>query len=84
MDMNVGIDVSKHTLDWSAGSEGTIQHARNEPRSIAQLTRCLVEINPERIVVESTGGYERAVVEKLAEAGDLRVYVSRSQYACVA
>ncbi len=69
MGINVGIDVSKHSLEWSVGSEGTIQHARNEPRPIAQLTRRLVEINPERIVVESTGGYERAVVEKLAEAG---------------
>ena len=69
MDINVGIDVSKHSLEWSVGSEGTIQHARNEPRPIAQLTCRLVEINPKRIVVESTGGYERAVVEKLAEAG---------------
>ena len=69
MAINVGIDVSKHSLEWSAGSEGTIQHARNELRPIAQLIRRLVEIDPERIVVESTGGYERAVVEKLAEVG---------------
>ncbi len=69
MAINVGIDVSKHSLDWSVGSEGSICHAKNEPRSIAQLTRRLVEIDPERIVVESTGGYERVVVEKLAEAG---------------
>ena len=69
MAINVGIDVSKHSLEWSAGSEGTIQHARNELRPIAQLTRRLVEIDPERIVIESTGGYERAVVGKLAEVG---------------
>jgi len=65
----VGIDVSKHSLEWSAGSEGSIQHTRNEPRPIAQLTRRLVQIDPERIIVESTGGYERALVGKLAEAG---------------
>jgi transposase len=69
MSVCVGIDVSKNSLEWSVGSEGTIQHARNEPRPIAQLTRRLVEIDPERIVVESTGGYERALVGKLAEAG---------------
>ena len=65
----VGIDVAKYTLEWSLGSEGKIQHTRNEPRPIAQLARRLVEIEPERIVVESTGGYERALVQKLAEAG---------------
>ena len=65
----VGIDVAKHSLEWSAGSEGEIHHARNEPRPIAQLVRRLVALDPERVVVESTGGYERALVSKLAEAG---------------
>ena len=49
----IGIDVAKDTLEWSLGSEGKIQHTRNEPRPIAQLARRLVEIDPERIVVES-------------------------------
>ena len=65
----VGIDVAKHTLEWSLGAEGKIQHASNEPRPIAQLVRQLVALGPERIVVESTGGYERALVTKLGEAG---------------
>jgi len=65
----VGIDVAKHTLEWCLGAEGRIQHARNEPRPIAQLIRQLVALRPERIVVESTGGYERALVTKLDEAG---------------
>ncbi len=65
----VGIDVAKHTLEWSAGTEGKIQHTRNEPRPIAALVRRMVAVDPERIVIESTGGYERAVVAKLAEAG---------------
>jgi len=69
MGTNVGVDVSKHSLDWAAGPEEKIQHARNEPRTIAALTRRLVALDPERIVVESTGGYERALVTKLAEAG---------------
>ena len=69
MTSNVGIDVSKHSLEWCCGSEGTIQHARNEPRPIASLVRRIVSLDPARIVVESTGGYERRLVLKLAEAG---------------
>jgi transposase len=65
----VGIDVAKHTLEWCVGTEGKIQHARNEPRPIAQLVRQVVGLEPSRIVVESTGGYERPLVAKLAEAG---------------
>ena len=74
MTTNVGIDVSKNSLEWTCGSEGTIQHTRNEPRPIASLVRRLVPLDPVRIVVESTGGYERKLVLKLAEAG-LRVVV---------
>jgi transposase len=69
MGVCVGIDVAKHSLEWSVGSEGAIEHARNEPRPIAGLARRLVALDPERIVVESTGGYERRLVAKLAEAG---------------
>jgi transposase len=69
MALCVGIDVAKHTLEWCVGIEGKIQHARNEPRPIAQLVRQLVALDPVRIVVESTGGYERTLVTKLAEAG---------------
>jgi transposase len=65
----LGIDVAKHTLEWAAGATGKIQHTRNEPRPIAGLVRRLVALDPERIVVESTGGYERRLVAKLAEAG---------------
>ena len=53
----------------ASGAEGKIQHARNEPRPIAQLVRQLLALAPARIVVESTGGYERTLVTKLAEAG---------------
>ncbi len=66
---SVGIDVSKHSLEWAAGLEGKIQHVRNEPRPIAQLVRHIAALEPARIIVESTGGYERRLVAKLAEAG---------------
>lgn len=66
---SVGVDVSKATLDWAEGSEGPIRQLRNEPRAIRQLAGELVRLDPERIVVESTGGYERALVAKLAALG---------------
>ncbi len=69
MPLCVGIDVAKHSLEWAAGPEGKIQHARNEPRPIGQLVHRLMSLAPERIVIESTGGYERALVAKLAQAG---------------
>mgnify|MGYP003577672867 CR=1 FL=1 len=65
----IGIDVAKHSLEWCRGSDGAIQHVRNEPRPIAALVQRLLDLEPDRIVVESTGGYERRLVEKLAEAG---------------
>ncbi len=65
----IGIDVSKHALEWSVGATGRIQHTRNEPRPIAQLVRRIVTLDPTRIIVESIGGYERKLVLKLAEAG---------------
>ena len=69
MALCVGIDVAKHTLEWNLAGEEKIQHVRNEPRPIAQLVRQLVALDPERIIVESTGGYERTLVTKLDEAG---------------
>ena len=69
MPVSVGIDVSKHSLEWVAGCEGAIHHLRNEPRPITGLVHRLLSLAPERVLVESTGGYERLLVAKLAEAG---------------
>jgi transposase len=68
MATNVGIDVSKHTLDWCPGPSGKIQQTRNESRCLAALVRRIAGLAPQRIIVESTGGYERKLVLKLAEA----------------
>ena len=64
----IGIDVSKHALDWTVGSAGRIERTANQPRAIGQLVRRLIAQSPSRIVIESTGGYERNLVLKLAEA----------------
>jgi transposase len=65
----VGIDVSKHQLEWVANPDARVEIARNEPRALDSLVRRLVLLAPDRVVVESTGGYERRLVLKLAEAG---------------
>ena len=66
---SIGVDVSKATLDWAQGSDSEIHQILNQPRAIAAFARKLVRIDPERIVVESTGGYERGLVAKLAALG---------------
>jgi transposase len=68
MTLCVGIDVSKHSLEWAAGPDGKIADLHNQPRPIAGLVHHLVSLSPARIVVESTGGYERRLVAQLAEA----------------
>ncbi len=69
MGLQIGIDVSKHHLDWASSQDESVRHLRNDRRCVGQLIRRLAGLAPERIIVESTGGYERLVVGRLAEAG---------------
>jgi transposase len=67
--VSIGIDVSKLHLDWAAGPAAPVQHVGNHRRAIRALVARLAKLQPERIVLESTGGYERPLLEALAEAG---------------
>ena len=64
----VGIDVSKDKLDVAVlgGQYGSVPNTRE---GVFKLVQWLQEVNPELIVVEATGGYQRAAVEALFEAG---------------
>jgi len=64
----VGIDVSKDRLDVAVlgGQHGSVPNTRE---GIAKLVQWLQEVDPELIVVEATGGYQRAAVEALFGAG---------------
>jgi transposase len=64
----VGIDVSKARLDV-AELGGRVWQVDNSADGIAQLVKEMVELQPELIVVEATGGYQRAVVDALFHAG---------------
>ena len=65
----VGIDVSKDKLDVAMLGEERTWQMDNTPDGIAQLVQQLAEMQPELIVVEATGGYQRQVVDALFRAG---------------
>lgn len=64
----VGIDVSKAALDVAEGS-GPVVRFGNTPAGHRALARRLARARPARIVMEATGGYERAVLRHLADRG---------------
>lgn len=64
----LGIDVSKDKLDLAVdGQEGVFTFA-NDAAGITQLIERLRQSQPALIVVEATGGYERAVLNAALEA----------------
>ena len=65
----VGIDVSKDRLDIAVLGEERLWQKDNTQVGIQQLVKHMVEMQPELIVVEATGGYQRAVVDVLFQAG---------------
>jgi transposase len=66
---SIGIDVSKHQLDYASHDRSQQGQQPNSAAGIAALSDALQGLAPERIVVESTGGYERALARALADAG---------------
>lgn len=67
----VGIDVGKDSLDvaWGHGDKSQHSTATNSPAGLISLVRQLPPPAQSRVVVEATGGYERALVTALVEAG---------------
>jgi transposase len=69
MGVYVGVDVSKGHLDWVVGAEGKAERVPNSPAGVRRLVKKFGQVEAESIVVESTGGYERTLVDALAAAG---------------
>lgn len=65
---NVGIDVSKNSLDVFIRPSERALRFDNDDSGRAALTKQLKKIKPERIVLEATGGYELAAANALAAA----------------
>src|SRR5918912_3598504 len=65
----VGIDVAKAQLDIALRPTGERWAVANDDVGIAALVVRLQAMRPTLIVLEATGGYQRAVVAALAAAG---------------
>ena len=65
----VGVDVSKDSLDVAVLEENKNMQFSNTVQGVNDLIQLMIELSPTLIVVEVTGGYERAVVLGLFEAG---------------
>lgn len=68
-DRFVGIDVSKAQLDVAVGQVGETWSAGNCEAGIAQTVERLKALRPQLVVVESTGGLERKLLQVLSQAG---------------
>ena len=64
----VGIDVSKARLDVALGVAGELLGVANDARGIASLVARLVELAPELVVLEASGGLQTALVAELGAA----------------
>jgi transposase len=64
----VGVDVSKKYLDWAIGEDGEVSRVANTPAGVGRLASRLSKLDVELVVVESTGGYERALTDGLSSA----------------
>jgi transposase len=65
----IGIDVAKAMLDVAVRPGDDHWQQANTDEGIAELVRRVQDLKPDLIVVEASGGYERAVVGDLATAG---------------
>jgi transposase len=64
----IGIDVSKARLDVAIRPSGQTESVSNDTAGIEALVKRLSENRPALIVLEATGGVERAVTRALASA----------------
>ena len=65
----VGIDVSKASLDVALNPGAERWSVGNDPGGVGALVPRLQALGPALVVLEATGGYERAAVAALAAAG---------------
>jgi len=67
---HVGVDVSKDKLDVARSDRDGVESFPNDPDGVAALVRSLAAgPAPAVVVVESTGGLERPLLEALLDAG---------------
>jgi len=67
-DRTLGIDVSKRQLDVHLQPDDRTWQVPNTDDGVRRLTEQIAQLQPVRIVVESTGGYERPVLYRMLGA----------------
>jgi transposase len=75
----IGVDVCKDSLDAHARPAGLQRRFANDPAGIEQLVAWAQALAPDRIVLESTGPYQKAAVGALLAAGLPAVVVNARQ-----
>jgi transposase len=76
---DIGIDVSKAQLDIAHLPSGEQWTAANDETGIATLVKRLKEIEPTRVVLEATGGYEIDIAVALGTASIPTVVINPRQ-----
>jgi transposase len=67
--VDIGMDVSKAWLDVAVHGQMQVRRFANTARGIGQLVAWVSTLAQARAVLEATGGYERAVLQALFDAG---------------
>jgi transposase len=69
MTVFAGIDVSKDYLDLALGEDGDVERLANTAAGVRAVVEQLRALALGRVVIESTGGYERRVLDALQASG---------------
>lgn len=77
--MYIGIDVSKHRLDYAASASEPGGHVSNDALGVSELVERIQALRPTLVVLEATGGLERLAVAALAQASVPVVVVNPRQ-----
>ncbi|NQU36276.1 MAG: transposase, partial [Actinobacteria bacterium] len=67
MGVCIGVDVAKKHLDWVLGPNGEVERIENSPTAVRRLVRKIRKLNFDRVILESTGQYERLLFEALED-----------------
>ncbi len=65
----IGVDVAKAHLDWVQGPHGEVERIPNTSAGVRRLIRWLEKLDFDRVILESTGGYERILFDALVDQG---------------
>lgn len=69
MGIFLGIDTGKSTLDVGFYPDNRCERFANTPQGHRAMLSALAPLDVQHIAIEATGGYERGILDALAEAG---------------